>query len=886
MVRLKVKDAGLRIFGFYMWLVVATVSGSSLTDYQQTAFNVTSNTTTATTTSSGGSISFNLPATTKTSMPSLPPPTESPTFMPTVSPTFMPTFNPTREPSAQPTAQPSAQPSAGTSKLMVGAYYYPWHKSHFKNGEGYLRGQLKPRQEIRLGEYDDSQPEVIRQHLAWSRQANIGLWVTSWWGPGGVTDRTTRETILPTLEEDQSDHKIALLYETTRWLKTANSSNPNAFDGIRNDFGYLCQNYADHPNYYRIDGKPVVFIYRSRSLESNCALQKVVEAIQQSCRHQFYIVGDHVWGDAPSPGSGNTQSLRLLDAVTNYDVYGNIGRPRYATAEGVATHYDNAQRWKDRAQQYNTAFIPCVSPGYNDRAVRYETTHYEHTPLSRKLTADSPEGSLFAEQLFHAVKIVDPAGGLIMVNSFNEWHEDTQIEPCDGASAYLPNYLTINLDYVGYGTLYLDLIASYTLPDKPQEPHLDLPIQFTGTPYAEPTLAALYVAPNNYAEGLRAQLGQSLSPKLQQQQQQQLATEKSIEIDLLLSWKANIAVWLLPWHGQNDTTNDAVSQLFLHPLLSSSDHKILLYYNIGQLLTVEGENLETTITSDIQYLCVMFLMDSDTYFRSALGRPVLVLAGLTRDWLQERWPLVESVIATIRNAALAYGIEVFVVGDQSWGDGPIMQESKDQLELFPLKLFDGIMSLDVYGDLQNATTTNNESLATSSPAALDAYYERQRLLRIRAWETNCAYIPSVIPGYNDRMIQPEASNTPLARRLVDGESGSVFASSLSKAKHLLDSETLNLLVINSFNNFKDDTQIYPVYGNATAQPFNLTNGVVYDSYGETFISLLSEQFGSLAQTRSSASQATSRSDAASTRDFTSWCNVVGRKDLSFNGGKP
>ena len=64
------------------------------------------------------------------------------------------------------------------SDYLVGAYYYPWHQNDFHNGGGYLREELLPPQAPALGEYDDSDPEVISQHLAWFRKSNIGLVVT------------------------------------------------------------------------------------------------------------------------------------------------------------------------------------------------------------------------------------------------------------------------------------------------------------------------------------------------------------------------------------------------------------------------------------------------------------------------------------------------------------------------------------------------------------------------------------------------------------------------------------------------------------------------------------------------------------------------------------
>ena len=313
----------------------------------------------------------------------------------------------------------------------MGVYYYPWQNGHFERGEAYLRALLDPRQEIRLGEYDDRRPEVIQQHLAWSRQANIGVWVASYFGLGRPSEETLRTAILPqlALQDDTSDNnyvvKVALHYETKQFLKQANSSDPNTFNKIRDDFLHICREYVDHPHYYYIDGRPVVVLYLSRSLGSSCALRQVVENIQRSCHHNFYIIGDHVWRNPPSSGSERAQEMLHLDAVTCYDVYGNFGKQRFMMREGVREYYETSRRWKERANGLGTAFVPSVNPGYNDRGI-YPIKG--HPPMSRRVDPHSPEGSLFEEQLKYAIDLVDVrTGGLLLVNSFNEWHEDTQV---------------------------------------------------------------------------------------------------------------------------------------------------------------------------------------------------------------------------------------------------------------------------------------------------------------------------------------------------------------------------------------------------------------------------------------------------------------------------
>lgn len=339
-------------------------------------------------------------------------------------------------------------------EVTVGAYYYPWWKNHFQvTKEGYLREELQPKQRIRLGEYDDTRPEVISQHLAWSRQANIGLWVSSWWGPNSAEDRTLRNVIMT--HPDLGNHKIAIHYETTGRIKK--SENWDTFR-VEEDFEYICnqQKYISHPNYFHIHDRPVIVIYLTRLMQREGKLAEIISAVRGQCGDDIYIIGDHMWREAPEVSPG----MDLLDAITNYDVYGNMRRQRYAGEEALDTLSENCLDWKNLANDFGIGFVPPVSPGYNDRAVRLAS---DNRAMSRKLDETSVEGSLFRAQLQKMMPLIDPlAGNLLMVNSFNEWHEDTQIEPCDGEAASLPSEYTTNLTYVGYGELYLDILREYT----------------------------------------------------------------------------------------------------------------------------------------------------------------------------------------------------------------------------------------------------------------------------------------------------------------------------------------------------------------------------------------------------------------------------------------
>ena len=129
------------------------------------------------------------------------------------------------------------------------------------------------------------------------------------------------------------------------------------------------------------------------------------------------------------------------------------------------TFFNKQSEWKALAQRGNKGFIPAVTPGFNNRILQ------TYTPaLSRFIDSDeSYEGSLFTDMFREALEIVDlNVHNMIVVNSFNNWHEDTQIEPLeDGLTTNKdksPNqdYFTQGLKYRAYGTRYLDILQDET----------------------------------------------------------------------------------------------------------------------------------------------------------------------------------------------------------------------------------------------------------------------------------------------------------------------------------------------------------------------------------------------------------------------------------------
>jgi glycoprotein endo-alpha-1,2-mannosidase len=358
---------------------------------------------------------------------------------------------------------------ASASGATVGVYYYPWYGpgagGHHYNDV--MRMHLTPEaQRPALGTYNSRDANVIATHIDQSHVGNISMWSMSWWGPNSYEDVTIRNHILPHSRAGELSYTIH--YETSGRLGP--SSAPN-YARFQTDMRYLGQNIFNNPNYMRIDNRPVVVLYLSRDYFRTQAGWDALASMRTMMQTEFgydpYVVGDHFFGDL-APGAQH------LDAVTAFDIYGQAfgSRPTDITRlNRLESIYDVVQTLVDNV---GTDFIPGLTPGYNDTAVRDG-----HAPSPRYLInagyGPSTQGSTMREMLDRVVlpHLDADVNDLILVNSFNEWHEDTQIEPTIISPATSTDDtptgrdFTANYYYEGYGNLYLDILREKTLPDIP-----------------------------------------------------------------------------------------------------------------------------------------------------------------------------------------------------------------------------------------------------------------------------------------------------------------------------------------------------------------------------------------------------------------------------------
>jgi hypothetical protein len=98
-----------------------------------------------------------------------------------------------------------------------------------------------------LDAYDSKNETVIDQHIQWAKKAGVNCFIVSWWGINDFTDNASKH-IMNACE--RTNFKFAFYYETT------SSTNQTV-----TDLNYLVKTYGNSPSFYRIDNRPVVFVY-------------------------------------------------------------------------------------------------------------------------------------------------------------------------------------------------------------------------------------------------------------------------------------------------------------------------------------------------------------------------------------------------------------------------------------------------------------------------------------------------------------------------------------------------------------------------------------------------------------------------------------------------
>lgn len=286
------------------------------------------------------------------------------------------------------------------SARRVMAFYYTWYGHPERTGTwhhwtegGHNPDRFTP-QGLRdigsthypvLGTYDSFDVDVIRRHLAWAEAARIDVLIATWWGQGDFTDRVL-EPLLDAAAETRV--RIAFYYEVV-----PNHDPARAVD----DFLYLLTRYGDHPGTFKYEGEPVIFIY-SRAIHqlTHAQWERVLQTVKASHGARFIAdTGDGDWAE-------------IFDGLHMYNPV-----PQVVAGVDMSRVYEALVR---AASDHGKISAVTVLPGYDD----------SYIGRIHPIVAPREDGQLYDRLWATAIQ---SRPDWVLVTSFNEWHEGSDIEP-------------------------------------------------------------------------------------------------------------------------------------------------------------------------------------------------------------------------------------------------------------------------------------------------------------------------------------------------------------------------------------------------------------------------------------------------------------------------
>lgn len=270
-------------------------------------------------------------------------------------------------------------------QALVLAHYYPWYGTpDGPSGRWNHWDPVTPHHGSAdtpsLGFYDSRDPEVLRQHIDWARDAGIDAFVVSWWGPRSFEEGSLN-ILLELLEEEQvEDFAITVMIEQA-------SSGSNLRDQIR----YVLERNGASPAWLRADGRPVLFLFgRVASEFSRSTLEAALGG-----RSVFAVADGVTFSDAAAAFDGILFYNPLPDLAGYESVFPDVVNEHNASGRIV---------------------VAAALPGYDDT----------NTVRPARFRISRTDGAMY-RRMWRTADL----GDWVAITSWNEWHEGTEIEPSE-----------------------------------------------------------------------------------------------------------------------------------------------------------------------------------------------------------------------------------------------------------------------------------------------------------------------------------------------------------------------------------------------------------------------------------------------------------------------
>jgi len=291
-----------------------------------------------------------------------------------------------------------------------------------------FEGHVQPRLPADLGFYDLRNPQVMRDQAQLAREYGIGALCCYFYWFNGTT--LLEAPLRQWLADDSIDLPFCLCWANENWARRWDGRNEDILIGqqhsAEDDLAFIAHvaDYLRDRRALKVDGKPMLLVYRPHLLPDACATS---QRWRQWCRehdigeiHLAYVQGF----ERPDPRDIG------FDAAVEFPP--NMSNPSSLTAEQYLINpafEGDVRDWRELAAEISARplpdypLYPGVNPGWDNEARR--------SGKGRVYLHASPRGyrDWLSTTVHRRMASMPPARKLVFINAWNEWAEGAVLEP-------------------------------------------------------------------------------------------------------------------------------------------------------------------------------------------------------------------------------------------------------------------------------------------------------------------------------------------------------------------------------------------------------------------------------------------------------------------------
>ena len=353
--------------------------------------------------------------------------------------------------------------------LEVAAYVFPnYHASALHNklyspgwteynlirsARPWFEGHQQPRTPL-LGELDESLPSTweVYNKLCKNSGIDVLIWDWYWYDGKPCLHEALEEGFLEA--KNTNDVKFACMWTNHPWYilyptKQTDGSNayPPSFDApdfsyeeAFRSLSYIVTRYFNQPNYWKIDGKPVICIWDARRLEQKLGLEGVqklfteLRGLAVKLGHSgihFHITGFSS-SNMKAAGYNTVGSYNPLDWIAGRFQPNEIEYPDYGVAAADVAY----KLWPEHHRDFDIPYVPSIGAGW-DSTPRYVMPSGGPSKGNRKawpgctiFVNESPAAfKAFVQSSFAYLNQHPDVPRFVTIACFNEWSEGHYLLP-------------------------------------------------------------------------------------------------------------------------------------------------------------------------------------------------------------------------------------------------------------------------------------------------------------------------------------------------------------------------------------------------------------------------------------------------------------------------